>query len=251
MRVARPSENGVVWVEDETLRQGFTQIPNVLLRRPDLTVGAKLTYMVLLSYAWQQDSCFPGQLRMAADMGVSDRSVRTYLGELIAKGLLDVRRRGLGLTNLYLLKRIPLNGTGNVFRSESNRTGNKRRSGAATSAAPEPSPASAQDRQELPGEEDPVDEQTANEDAALRPSAPIEQIWQAALEELSRDLSPAAFETWLKNTSARMDRRGRFTIQAPNAFALEWIELRFRPQIEGVLTRIIGRPTPIQVVVRA
>ncbi len=35
-----------VVIEDETLRQGFTQIPNTILRRPDISPGAKLTYMV-------------------------------------------------------------------------------------------------------------------------------------------------------------------------------------------------------------
>ncbi len=41
-----------VIIEDEALAAGFTQIPNLVLRRPDLSPGAKLTYMVLLSYAW-------------------------------------------------------------------------------------------------------------------------------------------------------------------------------------------------------
>jgi hypothetical protein len=155
------------------------------------------------------------------------------------------------MTNLYLLKRLSLNGTGNSFRSEPKRSGKKLRSGPAKASAPEPSPASGQDRQELPREEDPVKPHAADEDAALRPSAPVEQVWQAALEELSRDLSPAAFETWLKNTSARLDRGGGFVIQAPNVFALEWIDLRFRPQIVQVLSRIMGRRTPVQVVVRS
>ncbi len=95
-----------VIVEDETLAAGFTQIPNGVLRRPDLQPGAKLTYMVLLSYAWQEDSCYPGQDRLAADMGVSERSVVTYLKQLQEAGLVTVRRRGLGLTNVYVLHRI-------------------------------------------------------------------------------------------------------------------------------------------------
>jgi len=90
-------------VEDPTLAAGFTQIPNQILRRPDLSAGAKLTYMMLLSYAWQHDRCFPGQERLATDMGASERSIRTYLKELQECGLISVRRRGLNLTNLYVL----------------------------------------------------------------------------------------------------------------------------------------------------
>jgi hypothetical protein len=94
-------------VEDDTLRQGFTQIPNALLRLPDVSPGAKLTYMVLLSYAWQQGSCFPGQDTLAADMGAGRRSVVRYLQELQDAELLHIRRRGLGRTNIYVLPRFP------------------------------------------------------------------------------------------------------------------------------------------------
>jgi hypothetical protein len=95
-----------VIIEDEALAAGFTQIPNLVLRRADLQPGAKLTYMVLLSYAWQQDHAYPGQDRLAADMGVSERSVITYLKQLQETGLVTIRRRGLGLTNVYVLHRL-------------------------------------------------------------------------------------------------------------------------------------------------
>ena len=96
-----------VIIEDETLAQGFTQIPNGVLRRSDLQPGAKLTYMVLLSYAWQKNHAYPGQESLARDMGVSERSVITYLKQLQESGLVTVRRRGLGMTNLYIINRIP------------------------------------------------------------------------------------------------------------------------------------------------
>lgn len=82
---------------------GFTQVPNAILRSPDLTPAAKMTYAMLLSYAWQNDYCFPGQERLANNIGVSDRSVRTYLKELEEKGLLTIRQQGQGKPNLYTL----------------------------------------------------------------------------------------------------------------------------------------------------
>ncbi|HZB95789.1 MAG TPA: helix-turn-helix domain-containing protein [Herpetosiphonaceae bacterium] len=103
-------QQATIYVEDETLRSGFTVIPNGILRHPDLSPGAKLTYMVLLSYAWQQGSCFPGQERMAEDMGAGERSIRRYLKELEAAGFLIIKQRGLGQTNLYILpKHRPAN----------------------------------------------------------------------------------------------------------------------------------------------
>lgn len=95
-----------VIIEDPTLAQGFTQIPNGILRRSDIQPGAKLTYMVLLSYAWQKGTAYPGQDRLASDMGVSERSVITYLKQLQETGLITIRRRGLGKTNLYIIHRI-------------------------------------------------------------------------------------------------------------------------------------------------
>jgi len=103
---ANQHERNTIIVEDEVLRHGFTQIPNILLRRDDISLGAKLTYMVLLSYAWQTESCFPGHDRLASDMGVANRSIVTYLQQLKEKGLIRVERRGLGQTNVYRLPRL-------------------------------------------------------------------------------------------------------------------------------------------------
>ena len=66
-----------------------------------------MTFAMLLSYAWQNDYCFPGQERLAKDLGLSDRSVRTHLKSLEAIGLLAIQRRGQGKTNIYELNLKP------------------------------------------------------------------------------------------------------------------------------------------------
>ena len=88
---------------DLATRHGFTQVPNFILTKPDISVGAKLAYAMLLKYAWTDDACFPGQQKLADDMGSGERSVRTYLKELEDAGFLEVTQRGLGKTNLYRL----------------------------------------------------------------------------------------------------------------------------------------------------
>lgn len=88
---------------DPVTRQGFTQVPNFILTKKDISVGAKLAYAMLLKYAWGDDACFPGQVKLADDMGSTDRSVRTYLKELETASLLEITQRGLGKTNLYRL----------------------------------------------------------------------------------------------------------------------------------------------------
>ena len=95
--------NIVLTGADAFTLSGFTQVPNAILRSAMLTPAAKMTYAMLLSYAWDNDFCFPGQERLAADIGVSDRSVRSYLKELETKGLLSIKQQGQGRTNLYYL----------------------------------------------------------------------------------------------------------------------------------------------------
>lgn len=93
---------------DIATRGGFTQVPNFILTNENLTAPAKLAYAMLLKYAWDKDECFPGQDTLAKDMGVSLRSASSYIKELQTLELLDIKRRGLGKTNLYVLHiRVP------------------------------------------------------------------------------------------------------------------------------------------------
>ena len=90
-------------VVNEALKHGFTQIPRYILRDKHLSFGARLTYAVLLSYAWQDESCFPGQERMAKDLGVTRKSINDYLNELKRCNYISWERRGLGKTNIYYI----------------------------------------------------------------------------------------------------------------------------------------------------
>lgn len=101
-----PDDRDPVTIEDPVLREGFTQIPNIVLRDTRISAGAKVFYGILLSYAWQKDRCFPGQDRLAKDLGVTSRSIRTYLSELSELGIVIVEQRGLTRTNVYRLPRL-------------------------------------------------------------------------------------------------------------------------------------------------
>jgi Helix-turn-helix domain len=102
-RLASIARNIEIVGADPVMRQGFTQVPNHILTMKDISVGAKLAYATLLKYAWGDDGCFPGQLKLANDMGAGERSVRRYLEELEQAKLLEIQQRGLGKTNYYRL----------------------------------------------------------------------------------------------------------------------------------------------------
>src|SRR3954453_19769719 len=78
---------------DAATQLGFTQVPNFLLKSKTLSAGDKMPFAMLFSYAWQNNFCFPGQQRLAEDLGLSDRSVRTHLKSLEAAKLLNIQRR--------------------------------------------------------------------------------------------------------------------------------------------------------------
>jgi chromosomal replication initiator protein len=66
------------------------------------------------------------------------------------------------------------------------------------------------------------------------------QVWRAALGELQVSLSPANFETWLRDTQLVDVDEQRFRIAVPNGFAKDWLETRYRSLISQTLARIVG-----------
>ncbi|MDQ3996134.1 MAG: chromosomal replication initiator protein DnaA [Gemmatimonadota bacterium] len=75
------------------------------------------------------------------------------------------------------------------------------------------------------------------------------QIWRAVLGELQISLSPANFETWLKETALVEIDDNRFRISAPNAFARDWLDNRYRPLISQTLARVVGGSVQVEFVV--
>jgi chromosomal replication initiator protein len=77
------------------------------------------------------------------------------------------------------------------------------------------------------------------------------QVWRAALGELQVTLSPANFETWLRDTALIDVDDTRFRISVPNGFAKDWLESRYRSLISQTLGRIVGYGVQVDFVVAA
>lgn len=100
--VVTPDNERWAVFDDAVLATGFTQIPNMLIRNPRLSMQAKYLYGLLLSYAWEDPYAFPGQERLKRECGVKKvDTLRPYLYELHDAGIITVVRRGQGKTNLY------------------------------------------------------------------------------------------------------------------------------------------------------
>ena len=72
------------------------------------------------------------------------------------------------------------------------------------------------------------------------------QVWRAALGELQVSLSPANYETWLRDTQLVDVDDQRFRIAVPNGFAKDWLENRYRSLISQTLARIVGYSVQVE-----
>lgn len=90
----------------DTFKKGFVRVPISVLRNTKIPIHLKPLYMDLLSYAWQDAMCFPGQTRLAKDLGISRRAIIKQLKQLVELELIYKIRRGRTKTNYYIFKEI-------------------------------------------------------------------------------------------------------------------------------------------------
>jgi chromosomal replication initiator protein len=76
----------------------------------------------------------------------------------------------------------------------------------------------------------------------------LKQLWTAALGELQVGLSRAQYDTWFKETQVISEEDDVFLIGVPNAFAREWLENKFRPQVRSTLQHLLGRTVDVRFV---
>lgn len=87
--------------------QPWAAVPVTVLRNPELSAGEVRLFALLISYAWQDESCYPGQTQLAADMGVTDRQVRTTLQKMADHGLIRTEQAGNGRNGTITLIASP------------------------------------------------------------------------------------------------------------------------------------------------
>ncbi len=76
-------------------------VPNWLLRRTEVSQGAKLAYARLAQYEGRDGECYPKQTTLAAELGICERTAHRYVRELIRFKLIESDRPGLGASNSY------------------------------------------------------------------------------------------------------------------------------------------------------
>lgn len=86
----------------------YGQVPQDLLRDPNIKLQAKAVYALLHSYSVpkaleSKPQTFVSQKKIAANAGLSLNRLREWIKKLEETGWLSIRRRGLNKSNNYTL----------------------------------------------------------------------------------------------------------------------------------------------------
>lgn len=73
------------------------------------------------------------------------------------------------------------------------------------------------------------------------------EVWNEVLEMAQKEINAPALTVWFEGTVPTSLEDGVLTLWAPNSFAREYIETRFREILEPHLSRILGREAAIEV----
>jgi hypothetical protein len=83
----------------------YSKMHEWLEREPKLSLGAKVVYARLARYASDKAGrgwiAYPKQSTLSEALAIPERTCRDYIEELVAFGLLESCRRGLGKSNYY------------------------------------------------------------------------------------------------------------------------------------------------------
>lgn len=156
MKVAQTDDNGItddVVTKDELLLGDWTPVRNEVWQSSVLSQGAKLCYIAICSHIWKgtEHNAWPGQKRLAKMLSVSDRTIRNYLRELEAVGIIQTVQHGLTKTNTYYICKPEIDALKPMAITERKQASSQERN-----------ETSEQERSETSDKEEAVKEQTMN-----------------------------------------------------------------------------------------
>ena len=77
------------------------------------------------------------------------------------------------------------------------------------------------------------------------------EVWRAVLGDLQLQLPRPTFETWLKPTEGVAFDGNTFVVEAPNSFAVEWLERRMYHALQKTLKKVSGREFELELKVKS
>jgi len=84
---------------------GFAQIDHAMSMDPELSDGARCTFLLYLKYAHQNPTCWPSIARIASDRRKSEGTISRHNRELVKLGYIT-RNRRMSLTTLTIIEDV-------------------------------------------------------------------------------------------------------------------------------------------------
>ena len=83
-----------------SIKNGFTQIPNLLLTDPNLTNNEKMVLILLKMHQMNKRSSFPSYRLIGLEMGLSRRQSIRIVDKIVKNGYL-LKEKRYGTSNIY------------------------------------------------------------------------------------------------------------------------------------------------------
>lgn len=74
----------------------------------------------------------------------------------------------------------------------------------------------------------------------------LQDLWNRTLAEIEKKVSKPSFETWLKSTEAHSIQGDQLIVVAPNVFARDWLETRYRKIVAETIYDLTGSELEIR-----
>lgn len=178
-------ESSEIVTKDELLLGDWTPVRNEVWASSVLSDGAKLCYIAICSHIWKgkEKEAWPGQKRLANMLGVKDRSIRNYLRELEAVGIIQTIRHGLTKTNTYYICKPNVDVLKPLFMLERK-----------ILAAQERNKVAVQERNEIADKEQAVKEQSSKEQSEVIPIINDINISSPSIPESTKSVLSGALD---------------------------------------------------------
>lgn len=83
------------------------------------------------------------------------------------------------------------------------------------------------------------------EDSVSMPDQPVRDVWEEALGRLRKQMSAAAYNTWLAGTSGVSLAHDELTLSVPSEYAQHWIQGSLLPIMERIVSDVLKRPVTV------
>lgn len=231
-----------LFVENKLAGAKYHRLYHDILRRDDLTMGARVAHAVLVSYATLYAEVFPGIERLADDLASSRHSVMRYIKELEGAGLLRVERPKGGSTNHYTLLDWTKEQSSKLQRSKSGRSGEQGSNLQRSDLRPSPAnlqPSGSQlatDKRKEPGKKR-TGRKKNEPDAAETAGV----VWDRVRGELSLMMSTPNYEQCTDGVEAVALTDDELVLRVENPLTRETIRQRYLQHLVRALYDVTGR----------